>query len=145
MLYGCETWTIAKEERRRIEAFEMWCYRRMKKIRWTDRITNEEVLEGVSEKKSIWKNIQKRRNELIGHILRHDGLLGLILEEIIDGKNHRGRPRLQYISQIIEDQGYNSCQELKRKGLVIEKHGSCCKPIVRLNTAEEDRTSGDNE
>ena len=115
MLYGCETWIIAKEERRRIEAFEMWCYRRMEKIRWTDRMTNEEVLERVSEKKSIWKSIQKRRNELIGHILRHDGLLGLILEGLVDGKNHRGRPRLQYISQIIEDQGCSSYQELKRK------------------------------
>jgi len=53
MLYGCEIWTLAKEERRRIEAFEIWCYRRMAKIRWTDRITNEEVLERVSEKRSI--------------------------------------------------------------------------------------------
>lgn len=115
MLYGCETWTIAREEMRRIEAFEMWCYRRMQKISWTDRITNEEVLEKVSERKSMWKSIQKRRNELIGHILRHDGLLLLILEGVIDGKNHRGRPRLQYISQIMEDQGCNSYQELKRK------------------------------
>jgi len=60
MLYGCETWTIAREEMRRIEAFETWCYRRMQKISWTDRITNEEVLEKVSERKSMWKSIQKR-------------------------------------------------------------------------------------
>jgi hypothetical protein len=56
----------------------------------------------------MWKNIQKRRNELIGRILRHDGLLLLILEDVIDGKNHRGRPRLQYISRIMKDQGCNS-------------------------------------
>jgi len=120
---------------RRIEAFEMRCYWRTKKISWTDRITNEEVLERVSESKSIWKSVlQKRRNELIGRTLRHDGLLLLILEGIIDGKNRRGRPRLQHISQIIEDQGYNSYEELKRNA---SKHGSCCKPIIRLNTAEE--------
>ena len=58
----------------------------MEKISWMDRITNEEVLERVSERKSIWKSIQKRRNELIGHILRHDALLLLISEGIINGK-----------------------------------------------------------
>ena len=57
-----------------------------KKISGMDRITNEEVLERVSERKSIWKSIQKRRNELIGHILRHDALLLLISEGIINGK-----------------------------------------------------------
>lgn len=61
------------------------------------------------------KEYTKKAKELIGHILWHDGLLGLILEGIINGKIHRGRPRLQYISQIIEDQGCNSYQELKRK------------------------------
>lgn len=95
-MYGCETWTIAREEVRRIEAFEMRCYRRMKKINWTDKVTNEEALERVSEMKSIWKSIQKIRNELIDHTLRHKGLLRLILG-IIDEKNHRGRPRLQCI------------------------------------------------
>lgn len=62
MLYGCEIWTIEREEMRRIEVFEMWCYKRMKKISWTDGITNEEVLERVSERKSMWRSIQKRRN-----------------------------------------------------------------------------------
>jgi len=87
----------------------------MKKISWTDRITNEELLERLSERKLIWKSIQKRRNELISHIVRHHGLLLLILKGIIDGKNHRVRPRLKYISQIIEDQGCNSYQELNKK------------------------------
>lgn len=66
---------------RRNEAFEMWCYKRMEKISWTDRVINEKVLERVSERKSIWKNIHKIRNELIGHTLKHEGLLGLILEK----------------------------------------------------------------
>jgi hypothetical protein len=60
MLYGCETWTIAREEMRKIEAFKMWCYKRKEKISWTDRITKEGVLRRVSEKKSMWKSIQKR-------------------------------------------------------------------------------------
>ena len=62
-LYGCETWTIATEERRRLESFKMWCYRRMLRISWMDRITNDEVLERITEGKLIWKNIVRRRNE----------------------------------------------------------------------------------
>ena len=49
-LYGSETWTINSVDKKRIEAFEMWCYRRMLKIRWVDRVTNEEVLNRVGEK-----------------------------------------------------------------------------------------------
>jgi len=74
------------------KAFEIRCYRRMQKISWTDRMTNEEVLERVLERRSLWKSIKKRRKEWrIGHILRHGGLLGLILEGMVDGKNHRAR------------------------------------------------------
>jgi len=54
MLYGSKTWTISKEEQRRIEAFEIWCYRRMLKISLTDMVTNKEVLERVSERKTLW-------------------------------------------------------------------------------------------
>jgi len=61
MLHGNETWTIAKEEQRRIKAFEIWCYRRMLKISWTDMVTNEEVLE-MSERRTLWNSIKKRRN-----------------------------------------------------------------------------------
>ncbi|KAF0693084.1 Uncharacterized protein FWK35_00035702, partial [Aphis craccivora] len=105
MLYGSVTWTIAKTERRRIEAFEMWCFRRMLKISWTNMVSNEEVLERMS----------RRRNEWIGHVLRHGGLLGLIIEGCVEGKNARGRPRMEYMQQIIEDQGCTSYKETKRK------------------------------
>lgn len=65
-LYGSKTWTIAKEEQKIIKAFEMWCYRRMLTISWTGMITNEEVLGRMSEKRTLWNNIKKKRNEWIG-------------------------------------------------------------------------------
>ena len=49
-MYGCETWTIGEAERKRLEAFEMWCYRRMMNIKWMGRTTNEEVLGRIEEK-----------------------------------------------------------------------------------------------
>lgn len=81
----------------KIEAFEMWCNGRMQKISWADKITNENVL----EKRSLLTNIMKRRKEWMGQILRH---VSLILERMVNGKNHRGTSRLQYMSQIIEHQ-----------------------------------------
>jgi len=55
-LYGCKTWTISTEERKRLESFEMWCYRKMLRISWMDGVTNEEVLARITEGKLIWKN-----------------------------------------------------------------------------------------
>lgn len=93
MLLGRELWNVTSEKTRRIEAFEIWCYRWTEEISWTDRITNEELLERVSDRKSIWKSIQNRWNELVDHILRHSRMLWLIVEGTIAGKNHRRRPR----------------------------------------------------
>ena len=74
-MYGCETWTIGKAERKRLEAFEMWCYRRMMNIKWMDKITNEEVLGRIGERRTLWKSLKKRRGQMMGHTLRHGGLL----------------------------------------------------------------------
>lgn len=69
---------ITKEEQRIIETFEMWCKRRILKIKWTDMIINKGALERTSEKRPLWSSIKKRRNEWIG--LRYGGFLGLIIE-----------------------------------------------------------------
>ena len=113
-LYGCETWTIAAEEKRRLESFEMWCYRRMLKISWVDRVSNEEVLERAMVRKKLWKQIQIRRDKMIGHILRHDSLVKIIIEGSIEGKNFRGRPRMEYMTQIREDVSKSSFTAGKR-------------------------------
>ena len=78
LLYGCEAWTISKGERRRLEAFEMWCYRKLLKINWVDKVTNEEVLNLMKEKKSLYACIKKRYDRLIEHTLRLEGLAGTI-------------------------------------------------------------------
>ena len=86
-LYGCETWTVEPQERRRIEAFEMWCYRRMLGIKWEEHITNEEVQSRIGEKRSIWNYLTRRRDRLVGHILRHSevGNMDIILEGTVEG------------------------------------------------------------
>jgi len=67
-LYGAETWALREKDRKYLESFEMWCWRKMEKIDWREHITNEEVLEIVQENRSILKIIQKRKANWIGHI-----------------------------------------------------------------------------
>jgi hypothetical protein len=69
-LYGAETWTLRAVHQKHLESFEMWCWRRMEKIRWTDHVKNEDVLLRVEEQRNILHEIRKRKANWIGHILR---------------------------------------------------------------------------
>ena len=57
-LYGSETWTLRKLERKYLETFEIWCLRRMKKVKWSEKVTNEQVVERIGEKRILLNNIQ---------------------------------------------------------------------------------------
>ena len=120
-LYGSETWTIGNQERKSIEAFEMWCYRRILGIKWTDKITNKEVLERIGERMGIWNYLKRRRDKLIGHNIRHPGILMLMLEGMVEGKNWVGRHRFPYIKQIWEDVGCKNYREMKELAFNREK------------------------
>ncbi|XP_068082188.1 uncharacterized protein [Anabrus simplex] len=113
-LYGSEKWTITSSEIKRRGAFEMWCYRRILKVSWIDRITNEEVLNRIGERRSIWLNLTKRSDRMRGHILRRPGLVQLVHEGSVGSKNGRGRPGYDYDKQIRADAGCNCYIELKK-------------------------------
>jgi len=101
LLYGAETWTLRKEDIRRLEAVEMWMWRRMEKISWTEKITNEEVLERVGEERQLIKLIRNRKKNWVGHVLRGDGLLKEVMEGRMEGKRGRGRPRIGMLDELI--------------------------------------------
>ena len=69
-LYGAKTWTLRAADQKHLESFEMWCWRRMVEISWTDHVRNEEVLLRVNEQRNILHEIRKRKANWIGHILR---------------------------------------------------------------------------
>ena len=101
--YSCESWTLNKELSQRINAFEYWCYRRLLKIKWTDMISNEEVLRRMKIKESVlYNSIVKQKLAFAGHVLR--GSSGdnavQILEGKLDGKIAQGRPRRMWIDDI---------------------------------------------
>ena len=85
-LYGAETWTLRSADQKYLESFEMWCWRRMEKISWTDHVRNEEVLLSVNEQRIILHEIRKRKANWIGHILRRNCLLKQVIEGKIKGR-----------------------------------------------------------
>jgi len=110
-LYGAETWTLRKEEMRRLNALEMWLWRRMEKISWTDKKTNEFVLEQVGETRKLVNVVMERKKKWIGHVLRSDGLLKEVMEGKMVGKRPRGRPRTGMLEELKE----GSYGDMKRR------------------------------
>ena len=111
LLYGCETWTMKKAVKSRLEAFEMWIWRRMAKVSWKDKRTDEEVLQIVGESRKLLQKIQERKKNWIGHVLRGEGLMLEVMEGRMEGKRGRGRKRIEMLDDMTE----NSYVEMKRK------------------------------
>jgi len=84
-LYGAETWMFWSVDQKHLESFEMWCWRRMERISWTDHVRNEEVLRGVKEQRNILHEISKRNANWIGHILRTNCLLQRFIKGKVKG------------------------------------------------------------
>ena len=84
-LYGAETWTLRAVDQKHLESFKMWCWKRTKKISWTDHVRNEDVLLRVKEQRNILHEIRKRKANWIGHILRRNCLLQRLIEGKIKG------------------------------------------------------------
>jgi hypothetical protein len=84
-VYGAETWTLRVVDQKHMESFEMWFWRRMEKIRWTDQVRNKEVLLRGKEQRNIVHEIRKWKANWFGHILRRNCLLQKIIEGKIKG------------------------------------------------------------
>ena len=110
-LYGAETWTLRKEDVRHLNAMEMWMWRRMEKISWTEKKTNESVMEMVGESQKLVDVIIRRKKKWIGHVLRGDGLLREVMEGKMEGRKTRGRPRMGMLEELKE----GSFADMKRR------------------------------
>jgi len=107
---------LNKNDETALEAFEMWCWRKMEKIKWTELKTNEEVLDLVKEKRTLLNNLRSKCWHMIDHTVRHNKEIhSIILEGMIEGKRGRGRSRMCYISQVIKDARVDSYKQLKDK------------------------------
>ena len=100
-LCGSETWIVRKLERRYLESFEMWCWRREEKIKWSEKETNEQVLERIEEKWTLLNNILRRKPNWIGHILRRNCHLRDAIEGQVTEVKGVGKRRTQLLDYLI--------------------------------------------
>ena len=92
-MYGAETWTLRRNEQKQLEAFEMWVWRRLEHVKWTDKIKNAVLLERVREARTILELIKERKRNWLGHWLRRNCQLKDALEGMVNGKKVHGRRR----------------------------------------------------
>ena len=91
VMYGCESWTIQKAERRRIDAFELWCWRRLLRVPWTARRSNQSFLKVVSPEYSLEGLMLRLKLQYLGHLMRRaDSLEKTLMPGKIEGRRRRG-------------------------------------------------------
>lgn len=114
LMYGCETWILKTATMNRIEAFELWCYRRILKIPWTQRKTNEQVLNIMNKERELLMSIKQRKLEYLGHVMRGPRyeLLRLILNGKIEGKKWIGRKKMSWLRNLRQWTGLTAEQLL---------------------------------
>ena len=100
-MYGCEICTIKKAERQRIDAFELWCWRRLLRVSWTSRRSNQSILKEISPEHSLEGLMLKLKLQYFGHLMRRTDSLGktLMLGKI-EGGRRRGRQRMRWLDGI---------------------------------------------
>ena len=103
VMYGWESWTVKKEEHRRIDAFELWCWRRLLSVPWTARRSNQSILKEINPGISLEGMMLKLKLQYFGHLLRRvDSLEKTLMLGEIGGRRRRGRPRMRWLDGITD-------------------------------------------
>ena len=103
VLYGCESWTIKKAECRRIDAFELWCWRRFLRVPWTARRSNQSILKEISPEYSLEGLMLKLKLQYLGHLMwRTNSLEKTLMLGKIEGRSRRGRQRMRWLNDITD-------------------------------------------
>ena len=101
--YGCESWTVKKAERRRTDAFELWCWRRLLRVPWTARRSNRSILQEISPGYSLEGMILKLKLQYFGHLMqRVDSLEKTLMLGGIGGRRRKGRQRMRWLDGITD-------------------------------------------
>ena len=115
VMYGCKSWTVKKAECQRIDAFELWCWRRLLRVPWTARRSNQSILKEISPGISLEGMMLKVKVQYFGHLMqRVDSLEKTLMLGGIGGRRRRGRQRMRWLDGINDsmDMGLGELQEL---------------------------------
>ena len=103
VMYRCESWTIKKSEHQRIDAFELWCWRRLLRVPWTARRSNQSILKEINPEYSLEGLMLKLKLQYLGHMMRRtDSLEKTLMLGKIEGRRRRGRQRMRWLDGITD-------------------------------------------
>ena len=115
VMYGCESWTVKEAEHRRIDTFELWCWRRLLRVPWTARGSNQSILKEISPGCSLEGLMLKLKLQYFGHLMwRADSFEKTVMLRKIEGRRRRGQPRMRWLDGIINsmDMGLGRLQQM---------------------------------
>ena len=113
VMYGCESWTVKKAEHQRIDAFELWCWRRLLKVPWTSRRSNQSIIKEISPKYSLEGLMLKLKLQYFGHLTwRTDSFEKILMLGKVEGRRRRGRQRMRWLDGItdLKDMNLSNCR-----------------------------------
>ena len=137
VMYGCESWTVKKAECRRIDAFELWCCRRLLRVPWTARRSNQSILKEISPEYTLEGLMLKLKLQYFGHLMqRTDSFEKTLILGKVEGRKRRGRQRMRWFDGITDSMDMS----LSKLGVGDGQGGlECCSPWSRKESDTTER------